>query len=134
MSKVEKSDLTAGGDAPPVEAIKTDCIDNTAAIIEVKSTDIIQEDASADEVAKEVNAQTENERSIEATNDIPVGEVANSEAPAEINNIITEIINASANDVVQAEAQEFTEESNTSASALQSGETLQSKSVNEEKV
>jgi len=136
MSKVEKSDLTAGGDAPPVEATKTDCIDNTAVIIEVKSTDIVQEDAAAsvDKVAKEVNTQTENECSRETTNDVPVGEkVANSEAPAEINNIITEIINTSANDVVQTEAQEFIEESNTSASALQSGETLQSKSVNEEK-
>lgn len=135
--EVEKSDLTAGGDAPPVEAIKIDRIDNTVAIVAVKNTDAMPEDAAAGEVAKEVSsAQGEDERSLEATNDadVPVGDgVANLEPrTAEITNIVTKIVPAPAGDVVQAETQESAGESNSFAVALQSEET--SKSANEEKV
>jgi len=142
MSKVENSDLTAGGDAPPVEAIKTDCTDNTVAIIEVKSTDVMPEDAtaSAEEVAKEflLSVRAENERLIEATNDTNVfsgEEVTNQDAHTEEPNTITEIAHAAAEDVnVQTEVQRSVEEPNNSAIILQSEETSQSKPVNEEKV
>lgn len=134
MSKIEKSDLTAGGDAPPVEAIKIDCADNTDTIIAVKSTNLMLEDAVAStiEVAKEVlNVQAENERS-EVASDVNVPsreEAINPDAStAEITNIITEIIYAPAEDVI--EAQKSTEESN--SSALQSEEML--KFANKEKV
>lgn len=143
MSKVENSDLTAGGDAPPVEAIKTDCADNTVVIIAVKDTDAVPKDAaaSAEEVAKEVlNAQIENEHLIEAIFDtnVPGGEeVTNPDAHTEgITNIITEIVHVSTEDVdvVQVEAQRSAEEADNSAIALQSEETSQSKSANEEKM
>lgn len=137
--EVEQSDLTAGGDATPVEAIKIDNCTDTVAIIAAKNTDVMPEDATAfaGEVAKEVlNAQAEDERSIGATSDanIPVGqEVANSEThTAEITNIATEIIDAE--DVIQAEAQENSsaEEANKKTIVLQCEET--SKPANEEKV
>jgi len=131
MSKVEKSDLTAGGDAPPVEVIKTDCADNTVTNIAAKSTNLILEDtvASTTEVAKEVlNVQAENERS-EVANDanVPSGEEAiNPDAStAENTNIITEIIYAPAEDVDVIGAQKSAEESNNSA--LQSEEKFANK-------
>lgn len=141
MSKVEKSDLTAGGDAPPIEEKKTDCADNTVIIVAVKSTDTMLEDAvaSTTEVAKEVlNVQAENEPvRLEVANDanVPGGEeVTNPDAPtAETTNVITEIIYAPAENVDvtdAAEAQKSAEESN--SSALQSEEML--KSANKEKV
>ncbi|XP_011872744.1 PREDICTED: golgin-84-like isoform X2 [Vollenhovia emeryi] len=143
MSQVEKSDLTAGGDAPPVEAIKLDCADNTVAIIAVESANVKPEDAtaSAGEIAKEVlNVQTENERPIETTNNanVPGGveEVVKPEdaSTAECTNVITQIIHTSVEDVAQAEAQEIAQESNSSVIALHSEETLQSKSANKEKI
>lgn len=136
--EVEKSDLTAGGDAPPVEAIKIDCLDDTVAIVAVKNTDVLEDaTAFAGEIAKEVlSARDENGRSTEATNNanVSVGEeVANSEAhTAEIINIVTEIIRAPAGDAVPAEARESAEESN--SSTPQSEGTLEAKSANEEKV
>lgn len=143
MSKVENSDLTAGGDAPPVEAIKTDCADNIVGIIPVKDTNAVSKDAaaSAEEVAKEVlNAQIENEHSIEAIIDANVPgekEVTNLDAHTEgITNIITEIVHVATEDVdvVQVEAQRSAEETDNSAIALQSEEMSQSKSANEEKM
>jgi len=143
MSKIENSDLTAGGDAPPVEVIKTDCTDNTVTIIEVKNTDAMSDDAtaSAEKVAKEfvLSVRAENERLIEATNDINVlsgEEVTNPDAHTEEpTNMITEIAHTVAEDMnVQTEMQRSAEEPNNSAIILQSEETSQSKSVNEEKV
>lgn len=128
MSKIENTDLTAGGDAPPVEAIKTDCADSTIAHA-VKGTDVIPEAASTEEIAKEVLI-AQAERSIEATIDtnVPSGvEVANPDAHIEeITNIITEIAHAAKEDVnpVRTEAQGS---ANNSVIALRSEETPQSK-------
>lgn len=137
MSKVEKSDLTAGGDAPPVEVTKTDNTDNIVAIKEVKSIEVMPEDATAStkEIAKEVlNGQADDEQKVEATNAAKVpGEEEVINLDAETSNIITHAA-AEDVDVVRTEAQKSVEEAKSSAISLQNEETPQSKFANEEKV
>ncbi|XP_012543003.1 leucine-rich repeat and coiled-coil domain-containing protein 1 isoform X2 [Monomorium pharaonis] len=143
MSKIEKSDLPAGGDAPPIEAMKIDCANNTVTVIEVKNTDVMLEDAdaSAKEVVKEVlNARTEkDEQTVEAINNAAIPneeEVIGPDAHTpETTDVIAEIAHVTAeNDVEQIEAQRSVEESNDfSAITLQNEETPQSKSASKEK-
>ncbi|KAL0108412.1 hypothetical protein PUN28_015156 [Cardiocondyla obscurior] len=142
MSKIEKSDLVAGGDAAPVEVTKSDCIDNTDAIITEKN-DVILEDTSVENAKEVLNTQTGNERSLEAINDanMPVGELVNPDtATIDDTKIIQTPTKKENVSVTQDKAQDIspsikaqlnTEESNNSMIALQDKET--SKSASEEK-
>ncbi|XP_011054550.1 PREDICTED: LOW QUALITY PROTEIN: uncharacterized protein LOC105146162 [Acromyrmex echinatior] len=133
MSKTENSDLTAEKDAPPMEMIRTDCADNTAIIIAVKSTNVMWEDPLAPvEVAKEVlNAQFENKYLIEAkidTNVLGEKEIDNPDIYIkETTDIITHVpahVSVKDVNVTQVKAQNYAE----------SEEVLQPKFINEEKV
>lgn len=122
MSKLNRSDPTAGGDAPVVE--KTDCVDDAISLstIELKCSE--DETTTVEEVSvSTLNVQAE---CLEATNDSLGEEIADPN--------ITEITHVATEDaVILIDAQE-SEAKSLTAIALQSEETSKSKSANEEKV
>lgn len=121
MSKLNRSDPTAGGDAPVVE--KTDCVDDAISLstIELKCSE--DETTTVEEVSvSTLNVQAE---CLEATNDSLGEEIADPN--------ITEITHVATEDaVILIDAQE-SEAKSLTAIALQSEETSKSKSANEEK-
>lgn len=120
MSKLNRSDPTAGGDAPVVE--KTDRVDDAISLstIELK--------CSEDEAVEEVLVSTLNVQAeyLEATNDSLGEEIADPN--------ITKITHVATEDAVILIDAQDSEAKSLTAIALQSEETPQSKSTNEEKV
>lgn len=122
MSKLNRLDPTAGGDAPVVE--KTDCVDDAILLstIELKCS---EDETTAVEEVSTLNVQAETE-CLKAINDSLGKEIADPNT--------TEIIHVATEDaVILIDAQE-SEVKSSAAIALQSEETPQSKSANEEKV
>lgn len=125
MSKLNRTDPTAGGDAPVVE--KTDCADDVISLSTVELKCSENETAAAKEVSvSTLNVQAETERSVEATNNSLGEEIANPNT--------TEIAREATEDdaVIFIDAQE-SEVKSLTAIALQSEITPQSRSANEEK-
>lgn len=124
MSKLNRSDPTAGGDAPVVE--KIDCVDDIISLstIELKCSE--DETTAVEEVSvPTLNVRAETE-CLKATND-SLGEEIADPSTTEITHVATE------DAVILIDAQE-SEATNLTAIALQSKETPQLESANEEKV
>lgn len=121
MSNLNRSDPTAGGDAPVVE--KTDCVDDAISLSTIELKCSKDETTTVEEVAvSTLNVQAE---CLEATNDSLGEEIADPN--------ITEITHVATEDaVIFIDAQE-SEAKSLTAIALQSEETPKSKSANEEK-
>jgi len=122
MSKLNRSDPTAGGDAPVVE--KTDRVDDAISLstIELKCSE--DETTAVEEVlVSTLNVQAE---CLEATNDSLGEEIADPN--------ITKITHVATEDAVILIDAQDSEAKSLTAIALQSEETPQSKSTNEEKV
>lgn len=122
MSKLNRLDPTAGGDASVVE--KTNCVDDAISLstIELKCS---EKETTAVEEVSTLNVQVET-KCLETMNDSLGEEIADSNT-TEITHVATE------DAVILIDAQE-SEVKSLAAIALQSEETPQSRSINEEKV
>jgi len=132
MSEVERLDLTAGGDAPVVETIKTD--DAISQLTEYASEyiDVTSGNAIA---TKESEASTETTYLIKTNIEYMFEENANPSTyivQPKITDIITE--NLTAKDASAVDTQTSVVEINSSTSITLQNEKMSQKSINEEKV